>query len=297
MRSNRPATTGSSRSTRLPPPGPPRSPRRPGGLRCAARPAARRPGRSPPGPRSRAGDSPLTAGAEGVLSGSDCLEVLARSRPRRSRARQPRRACGRGTRVLARPGCASRRRPRSPRGPAGRSSPARGCCARGRAARRAGRSAAAPARRAASAQRVTGSAPAGSRAVGVGLVDDDTVAQEDHPVRPGRVPGLVGDQHAGRAGVAARAQQRAARPRRSGSRARRWARRPGPGGARRPGRGRWRRAAAGRRTSRRGSGRRGRRSRPRQRGERAARAAAGAAGRRARAAGRRSRPRSAPGSG
>ena len=51
-------------------------------------------------------------------------------------------------------------------------------------------------------------APAASRSVlglvGAGLVDHDAVAQEDHPVGPRRVPGLVGDQHAGRARVAAR---------------------------------------------------------------------------------------------
>ncbi len=35
------------------------------------------------------------------------------------------------------------------------------------------------------------------------LVDDDAVAQEDDPVGPGGVPGLVGDEQAGRAGVAA----------------------------------------------------------------------------------------------
>ena len=43
--------------------------------------------------------------------------------------------------------------------------------------------------------------------VGAGLVDDDAVAQEDHPVGPGGVPGLVGDEHAGGARVAAGAQQ------------------------------------------------------------------------------------------
>ena len=43
--------------------------------------------------------------------------------------------------------------------------------------------------------------------VGAGLVDDDAVAQEHDPVRPGRVPGLVGDQDAGGARVAAGAEQ------------------------------------------------------------------------------------------
>ena len=43
--------------------------------------------------------------------------------------------------------------------------------------------------------------------VGARLVDDQAVAQEDDPVGPGRVPGLVGDQHPGGAGVAAAAQQ------------------------------------------------------------------------------------------
>jgi hypothetical protein len=38
------------------------------------------------------------------------------------------------------------------------------------------------------------------------LVDDDAVAQEDHPVGPGGVPRLVGDQHPGRARLAARPQ-------------------------------------------------------------------------------------------
>ena len=43
--------------------------------------------------------------------------------------------------------------------------------------------------------------------VGAGLVDDDAVAQEDDAVGPGGVPRLVGDEHAGRAGVAAGPQQ------------------------------------------------------------------------------------------
>ena len=42
---------------------------------------------------------------------------------------------------------------------------------------------------------------------GAGLVDDRAVAQEDDAVGPGGVAGLVGDEHGGGAGVAARAQQ------------------------------------------------------------------------------------------
>ena len=75
----------------------------------------------------------------------------------------------------------------------------------GCAARRAGPAAAPAASR---DRRLIG--PASSRSsdrVGAGLVDDDAVAQEDDPVGPGGVPRLVGDEHAGRAGVAAGAQQ------------------------------------------------------------------------------------------
>src|SRR5690348_12369357 len=39
------------------------------------------------------------------------------------------------------------------------------------------------------------------------LVDHDAVAEEDDPVGPGRVTGLVGDEQPGGAGVAALAQQ------------------------------------------------------------------------------------------
>ena len=98
--------------------------------------------------------------------------------------------------------------------------------------------------------------------VRAGLVDDDAVAQEDHPVRPGRVPRLVRDQDARppprRSGRAAAAGS----PRRSRCRGRRSARRPGSAGARRRRHGRSRPAAAARRSCCRGTGRRARRCRP-----------------------------------
>ena len=94
-------------------------------------------------------------------------------------------------------------------------------------------------------RRAIGSAPAAIRSAGrqpliaaaprrasrARVVDHRAVAQEHDAVGPRGVACLVRDQHAGGAGVAAGAQQAQDRPRRSGCRARRSARRPAPAGA------------------------------------------------------------------